>query len=157
MLTEADRQGLSVAAWIVAKNLSASEGRQLNDTQRALLAAGAAEEIEKAAGKRKEAGKAVSDEERGSTQELLAKLANVTGNRIRDARLVAQRDDLYSAAWNGEVPLSTAAKIADISNKRDRKRALDAAKGLGRDPQRILRCHAANHFPQPGYRRALRR
>jgi len=128
VLTDAERHGLSLAAWIVAKNLSASEGRQLNDTQRALLASGASEEIEKAAQQRKKSGVPVSDDERGTTQDVLARIANVTGNRIRDARLVAAYGELYEAAWNGEVPLSTAAKIATVSNKRDRRLALNAAK-----------------------------
>ena len=133
VLTDSERHGLSVAAWIVAKNLSASEGRQLNDTQRALLAAGASKDIENAAEKRKISGKAVHDDQRGSTQDFLAKLANVSGNRIRDARLVAPCDDLRNAAWNGEVPLSTAAKIAGITSQRDRKRALNAAKERDHD------------------------
>lgn len=125
-----DLAGLTPFEWAVRKNLAAGTARHLTDSQRALIGARLCREVyEREATARMTAGKTVPREQCGKAYEKAAELVNVRTNRLRQGLKVhdANWSELTDAVWQGSVVISTAAEIADLSNDRDRKRALTAA------------------------------
>lgn len=125
-----DLAGMEPLEWVIKKNLSAGTARQLTGSQRALIGAELCLRIyEPEAKKRMHGGKRLSDEEKGTASQRAAHVVNVSDNRLRLALKLkkCRCKDLEDAVWNGTIPISTAAKIADLANDQDRKAAITAA------------------------------
>ena len=138
---QTDLEGLTPFEWAVRKNMAAGAARHLADSQRALIGARLCREIyEPRAEKRAKGGKKVPDEERNRACADAAVAVNVKVNRLRKAMKVidAKWKPLEAAVWTGQVVISTAAKIGELTSERDRSRALEAAKKKDRDGLRVI-------------------
>lgn len=125
-----DLDGLEPLEWVVRRNQAAGMVRHLSDSQRAMIAAELCVQVyQPQAEERRRQGAPASETEKGLASEKAAKVVNVTTNRVRQALKVHARnwERLRNAVWSGQVGISTAAKIANLSDQKDRKRALTAA------------------------------
>jgi hypothetical protein len=126
-----DLGGKDPFEWVVNRNMASGTTRNLSDSQRAMIGAELCAQVyQPQAKRRRQEGKRLSDQVKGTANQKAAQAVNVKENRIRDARAILDTNcsDLKDAVWRGELNTSNAAKIAKIKDKRVRGRALDAAK-----------------------------
>ena len=126
-LTDLELGGRSLAEWICAENFG-NEGRMQDETQRSLQVVSLKDVVEKLqeqAKNRRVGGKACDGKVKARVSEELAKLANVTPNRIDDAfeLLEAEDDVLRQLVWDGIVSMNKALQITRIPDAEKRRRA----------------------------------
>lgn len=128
LIKPAQLDGKLPLEWVIARNMAAGSVRHLSDSARALLAARLVRDVyAPAALVRMKAGKADGSDEARSHEKAAVAL-NVKPNRVRQALKVLGSPELDDAVSSGEVVISTAAKIADLTDRKRRLEALSAAK-----------------------------
>jgi hypothetical protein len=136
ILTESELCGKPVEQWIVAAGFAGDEGRQMNDTQRAIQVVELEDELSEAirnARERSRAGTKADEAEKGTAAHELAKLANVKESRVQKLLDMKRANPevataLLDAIWDGRVSLFQAVNVAKLSDAQTRGDALAAAK-----------------------------
>lgn len=98
---------------IVSKNL---RRRHLNESQRAMAAAGIEPRLKAAAKKRQALRANLPEVEKGKSVDKAAEMLNVSGRTVQSAKKVTEKADetVQQAVVNGEVSVSDAVKIVDL-------------------------------------------
>lgn len=118
----------NAAEWIAAKFRASGKARRLTSSQLGVLAAELVPDFAEEATKRMTAGKAASPDEAGRSHEKAAAKVGAKPSAARQGLKVIKFSYLKDAVMRDEVPISTAAKIADLPDEQKRKEGLAAAR-----------------------------
>ncbi len=118
VITEKELAGKSPAEWAIARNVASKSGRQLNDSQRAIVAARSIKAVfEPLCKANSRSGKAVPKDERGTANERAARAVGVTPNRVRQAVKILGDEEIVGLVWDGTLAISKAAQLMSLSEE----------------------------------------